>query len=52
MTELPGPGCGVHAERGGERPDQVAPADHLAECHLHAAEVVCAVGGDALGEQA
>src|SRR6266850_228116 len=46
------PWLGVHAERGGQRPDQVAPADHLAKSHLHATEVVRAVGGDALGEQA
>jgi hypothetical protein len=41
----------IDAECSGERPDQVAPADHLAERHLHAAEVVRAVGGEALGEE-
>src|SRR5438093_4305809 len=42
----------VRTEGGGERPDQVPPANHLTEGDLHAAEVIRAVGSDALGKQA
>src|SRR5262245_42050192 len=45
------PWLGVDTERGGERPDQVAPANHLTECYLYPTKVVRAVGRDALGEQ-
>src|SRR5262245_4390693 len=47
----PRAGLRIDAERRSQGPDQVAPADYVAERHLHTTKVVRAVGRNAFGEQ-